>query len=399
MNILDFFWCIVIILIIIVSLYLNKIICYENYKVIFKLKDILNKDKSNLCFSLAAKIGVGSFIGTAASIITCGYGVIIWIYLFMLLTSSINYMEAYFGNKYKVKVNNEYITGPYFIMKYGLKKDLLSKILMFIFILSYSIVFIIVQSNTIYNIILFNNIMPLLLLIIFIILVIISLSFSNKEILNILNKIIPYICLILIILGIFTIINNLYLVHNIILKTFNSFINTKSILYGSLIGIKRAIFLNELLIGTTSTSSKDNNYNIHVLGIYFITFIIMMLIFFMITIYLENFSFTGNYILLLINTFNYNFGKLGKLILIIIVFLLGLTTILTSSYIAITNINYLYKNKKYSLYLKIFIFLSTIFGMFITSNLLWNISDFLILILIIFNLCSIIYLVKKYDRK
>lgn len=401
MNILDFFWYIIIFIIIITSVYLSKIISYENYKVLFKLKDILKKDKSNLYLSLAAKVGVGSFIGTTMCVLMCGYGVIIWIYIFMFITSSLTYFEAYFGNKYKVKSDGYYITGPYFIMKNGIKNKFLSKAILFIFIISYSIVFIIVQSNTISNIILFTDFLPVILLLIFIILVILSLCLNIKEILSIIDRVIPYMCLLIILLGIISIIKNFNLVGVIILKTLKSSLDIKAMLVGILIGIKRAIFLNELLIGTTSTASKDNNYHLHVIGTYFITFVIMTLIFFIITFYLENSIHDSNYIRVLVNSFNYNYGNLGNIILIILVFLLGLTTILSSSYIAISNIEYVYKNKKYSIILRVVIFISTIFGIFISPKFLWDFSDFLILILIIFNLCSIIYLVrnKKYDRK
>ena len=401
MNILDFFWYIIILIIIFLSVYFSKIISYENYKVFFKLKDILKKDKSNLYFSLAAKIGVGSFIGTTICILTSGYGVILWIYIFMFITSSLIYLEAYFGNKYKARNENYYISGPYFIMKNGIKNEFLSKVILFIFILSYTIVFIIIQSNTISSIIIYNDIIPILSFLIFMILVIISLSFNNQEILSLLNRIIPYMCILIIILGIIAITKNYNLIGIVISKTFKSFLHKKTITIGILVGIKRAIFLNELLIGTTSTASKDSNYNLHVIGIYFITFVVMTLIFFIVAFYLENFNIDNNYILVLIKSFEFNYGTIGKIVLVILVFLLGLTTVLSSSFIAISNFEYVYKNKKYSILLKVIIFLSVLFGIFIKSTILWTVSDFLILILIIFNLCSIIYLVRKrsYDRK
>ena len=65
--------------------------------------------------SLGTKIGVGSIIGTASSILIGGAGALFWIWIFTIIFSSIIYAESYLGNKYKDKKNN--ISGPYFYIK------------------------------------------------------------------------------------------------------------------------------------------------------------------------------------------------------------------------------------------------------------------------------------------
>ena len=90
-------------------------------------------------------------------------------------------------------------------------------------------------------------------------------------------------------------------------------------LVGIVIGIKRSIFLNELLIDTTSMSSGINNMdkkitaNTLVIGSYFIVFIVSTLLTMLILIYKINTNIVDtSYINLLKNTFIYHYNTLGN---------------------------------------------------------------------------------------
>jgi AGCS family alanine or glycine:cation symporter len=215
------------------------------------------------------------------------------------------------------------------------------------------------------------------------------------------NKLVPYMCLIFIIVCLYIIIRNFNIIDfNIFLK---DIFNIKSIIPGLIIGIKRSIFMNEILIGTTSTSSASDKNDINIsikyqiLSSYFISIIITLLVSFLLLIYISNEGIiTSDYNLLMYNIFNDLFNPY---FLLIIYILFGFTTVLSGFYIGKNNIEYLTKNKIIINSFKTLFILSCILGIISNNNVIWKYTDIFIFIMIIVNSYSIIKLVMYYDRK
>ncbi|MBQ4262863.1 MAG: sodium:alanine symporter family protein [Bacilli bacterium] len=369
------------------------------------LKTLL-KDKTALFLSLGTKIGVGSIIGTTASIIIGGPSGVIWMFIFSILTSSLIYAESYLGIKYREKTKDGHIGGSYYILKNGLNKKRLAIISLLLLLIIYSFLFQMVQSNTIaHSIELTMNINKNIIFVIFIIILSITLSLNIKELLNTMNKIVPFMCILFIIIALLAITKNIKILLPSLKLLFSNITSLKSFFAGAIIGIKRSIFMNETLIGTTSLSAsidrndKKTAINIQVLGTYIITFIIGLLITLMISIYLYKYDITSNYLELIINVFNSLIGNIGVYILIIIFILFGTTTILSGYYIGKSNLEHL-TNKKLILHIFKLLFITfTLGGIFINTSLLWKIIDSFMYIMIIINIYSIIRLGDKSDWK
>ncbi len=347
-------------------------------------------------------MGVGTIIGTTIAITIGGKGSIFWIFIFTILTSSIIYLESYLGSKYKQKIKNTYIGGIYYYTKFGLKNNFLSIIILILFILTYSCFFLMIQANTLSKIL---NINKIPLAIIIFILLTLLITNKTKEITKILNKIVPIMCLFFIIISIYTITKNMKLLPALIKSIIKEAFNKKTFLTGALIGIKRSIFLNELLIGTTSMSSGINNKESKLtaqtltIGTYFITFIISFFISLLVLIYLkEHNTTTLNYNILLINVFTYHYKTLGLYFLNLLICLLVTTTIISGIYIGISNISYFTNNKKIINTAKIILILIIISGIFINTNKLWVIVDNLMLLLIILNTYVVTKLKNEIDN-
>ena len=128
------------------------------------IKGIKSKSKNNispissLCISLAGKIGVGSLSGVALAIYFGGIGTIFWICIISLIVAINTYIECILGIKYRVKVNNNYFGGPSYYISKCLNNKCLSYIYGLLVIISYSIIFLSIQSNTIINTISYFNI-------------------------------------------------------------------------------------------------------------------------------------------------------------------------------------------------------------------------------------------------
>lgn len=391
-------WIILIIYLVFLSLYLTYKLRFKNYKV--NIKELLKKDKTSLFLTLGTKIGVGSIIGTTSSILIGGFSSVLWIILFSFLFTSLIYYESYYGNKYK----KDFIGGPYFIIKYGLNNKVLSIISLILLIVIYSFLFQMIQFNTI-SYVLINSLKISKYLIIFVstIFLFITLSLSIKDILTILNKLVPYMCLIFVITCLFLIIGNFKSINfNIFLKDFMSL---KSIMCGLVIGIKRSIFMNETLIGTTSTASASDRNDIEtsikyqILSTYFISIIITILITFLLLIYMSNNIIENNYNLVISNIFYSLLGKFGIYFLLVIYLLFGITTILSGYYIGISNISYLTNSRKLLNIFKLIFIIFCILGIILNNSFIWKYVDILIFIMIIINSYSIIKLVMSNDRE
>lgn len=384
-------WTILIIFLFCFSVYLSVKLKFQNYKI--NIKELFRNDKTSLYLTLGTKVGVGSIIGTTSSIIIGGFSSVIWIILFSILTTSIIYYEAYLGRKNRVKLNNDYIGGPNFIVK----NKLLSFISLILLLLIYTFMFQMIQMNTISNMILLNvNISKKLMLIVFLIILLVTINLKIKEILNIMNKIVPIMCLFFIIICLYGIINNYDILFSSIEVYLKDIFSIKSILCGMIIGIKRSIFMNELLIGTTSLSASTDKNDINIsikyqiLSIFFITITMTLLISSLILIYIYNNPIINDYNLLINNIFHTTYGSIGTLFLIIILILFGFTTILSGFYIGKTNIEYLTKSKLILNIFKLLFIVVTLSGIIINNFFIWKYLDNLIFIMIIINSYSII---------
>lgn len=384
-------WTILIIFLFCFSVYLSVKLKFQNYKI--NIKELIRNDKTSLYLTLGTKVGVGSIIGTTSSIIIGGFSSVIWIILFSILTTSIIYYEAYLGRKNRVKLNNDYIGGPNFIVK----NKLLSFISLILLLLIYTFMFQMIQMNTISNMILLNiNISKKLILIVFLIILLVTINLKIKEILNIMNKIVPIMCLFFIIICLYGIINNYDILFSSIKVYLKDIFSIKSILCGMIIGIKRSIFMNELLIGTTSLSASTDKNDINIsikyqiLSIFFITITMTLLISSLILIYIYNNPIINDYNLLINNIFHTTYGSIGTLFLIIILILFGFTTILSGFYIGKTNIEYLTKSKLILNIFKLLFIVVTLSGIIINNFFIWKYLDNLIFIMIIINSYSII---------
>ena len=383
---LDKLWLILIIYITFLGIYFSKKISFKNYEIKSLIKKI-NKD--SLFLALGTKMGVGTIIGTTMSIFIGGPGSLFWIYIFTFLTSGIIYVESFLGNKYKQKVENGYVGGIYYYTKYGIKKNKLAIFMQILFVSTYSFFFLMIQTNTVSSLLNVNKIVVFLIIAILVMLVITN---DTKEITKLLNKMVPIMCTFFIIISLYGIIRNVHVLPLIFKSIIDSAFNYKTFLTGMIIGIKRSIFLNELLIGTTSMSSGINSEdaistaNTLILGSYFIVFVVSTLVSLLVLIYLNSSNIiVTSYLDLLKSTFTFHFASFGNYFLNIIVCLLAISTIISGIYIGISSFTYLFKNKRLITVFKIMMFVFITSGIFLDTTFIWKLIDTFMLILIVGN--------------
>lgn len=390
-------WIILTIFMFILSFLVTKKIKYRNYKL--GIKELFKKDKTSLFLTLGTKVGVGSIIGTTVCIIVGGFGSVIWIILFSLLMSSICYYESYLGKKYRKKNKDNFIGGPYFILKYGTNRRILALFSCILLIIIYCFFFQMIQLNTISNMIEINtNINKIIIIVCVFLILLITIDLSIDSVLKLMNKIVPIMCFIFIVMCLFSIFKNIDILILSFKYNFNQIFSIKSILSGMVIGIKKSIFMSEVLVGTTSVSSStDKNdsdicMRYQVLGMYFISFVITALISSLLLIYLYNNKVTDDYVALINSVFYMTSGKIGVYLLIVTFILFGFTTILSGYYIGKNYIEYLTGSKALLIVFKILFIIVCLLGIVIDNSIIWKYLDYLLFIMIIINSYSIIKL-------
>lgn len=350
---------------------------------------------SSLSLSLAAKIGVGSLSGVALAIYFGGLGTIFWIWIISILVAINTYLECILGVKCK--------GGPSTYIKKVLKDKKLSTLYSILIIISYSFLFLSIQSNTIIKTLeVFNlNTHICIILLTLIVYVIISKGVSRISFVN--SILVPFMLIVYLLLGIYVLIknsNNIPLMFNNIIK---SAFNIKSIISVFLIGMQRAIFITESGIGTSAISSsvvennEENQAMLEVMGIHITTFLVCNVTFIIIAMsnYTEiNFN-NINGIELVLHAFNYHFGSLGTTILSLITIMFAFSTITSGYFFGENNLMNLTPSTIIKNIFKILSLLVLILSAYISPKILWNYTDLFVALLAIINITSILRILNK----
>ena len=205
---------------------------------------------SSLCISLAAKIGVGSLSGVALAIYYGGIGTIFWLIVISLLVSINAYLECILGIKFREKINNIFVGGPSFYIKKCLNNNTLSQLYGLLIIITYSVLFLSIQANTITSTGNYFNINKTFITILLCFITLLIILKGLKGISTVNTYLVPIMLLIYFCLGLYIFIININIIPSIVLTVIKEAFNIKSIISVFLIGMQRAIFITESSIGT-----------------------------------------------------------------------------------------------------------------------------------------------------
>mgnify|MGYP004555857481 FL=1 len=386
--------------------YKFKLVQFDIKKMIISVK---SKSKNNisplssLCITLAAKIGVGSLSGVALAIYFGGLGSMFWLFVVSIIVSVNTYIECIYGIKYRSKIFGRFVGGPSYYIEKCLGNKKLAILYSILIIVTYSILFLSIQANTIVNTISYNEVnMNLVVLLLFISTVLIV-SRGVKGI-GVINKIlVPVMLLFYLVVGVIIFIVNIGDISGIFSLMIREAFNIKSIIPVFLIGMQRAIFITESGLGTSaiSAASCDNDADkqgmLEVMGIHITTFFVCFTTFLIIATsnYQEINYGNINGIEIVINAFRYHFGSIGGIILTIITIMFAFSTIISSYFFGESSLFILTRKKISMIIYKIIFMLVIIVSCYISPNILWNLTDYFIAILVIINVLSLLTIYKK----
>lgn len=371
------------------------------------IRAIKSKSKNNvsplasLSMSLAAKIGVGSLSGVALALYFGGLGSIFWMCIISLLVSINTFVECKLGIKYRDKVGNSFVGGPCFYIRECLNNKYLAILYGILVIVTYSGLFLSIQSNTIVGVLSNFNINVTLTVVVLSIVSFIIIIKGSHNIFLVDSILVPVMLIFYLILGGFAIFNSNNLIDIFKLMLIEAF-KLKSIIPVFLIGMQRAIFISESGIGTSaiSASACDNDADkqgmLEMLGIHITTFLVCFVTFLIIV--------TSDYLLfdfgdingieIVMYAFNYHFGSFGEMMLAIITIMFAFSTIISGYFFGENNVRVFTNNKKIINLFKILVILVIFISGYVSSQFLWNLTDYFIAILAIINVSSILRINK-----
>ncbi len=371
---------------------------YKALNVIKRKEDGISSFQS-LCISLASRIGVGSLSGVVLSIYIGGVGSIFWMWIITIICSSNTMIESILSIKYRERKDKQYEGGPFYYINKGMNNRLLSIIYAILFLLSYNMFFLSIQSNTISKVITEAiNINPIIIGIMIALFVSFIIINGIKEIASIVSKLIPFIASIYIITCVIIIIKNITLIPYVIKTIIKSAFNIKSFI----VGCTKSIFSTESGLGTgavacasTSNAEPDEQGYVQVFGVLFDTFIVSTLTAFVVLLKpIHSNIINLNGIELTYKVFLNHLGRFGGLVLIISIILFAFSTIISGYYYGEVALKYIFKDSN-AIILKLITIIIIVISTIISPKIIWNLIDIFIVILGIINTLTLIMLRDK----
>ena len=377
-----------------------KFLQFNVFKMVKSIKSSSISDVKALFMSMGAKIGVGSIVGISLAIYVSGPGVLLWIWIISLLSSILTYCESYLGCMYKRDDQG----GVFYYISRGLNNKRLSIIYTFILIFVYAVGFVGIQSNTIIksidHVINIDKYVVVIGLCLFIAMII----FNNiKSIIDFMAKLVPVMCVLYIVFGLFILFNDIdriIFIFNLILEDGLRF--DRAIIGVIIVGLQRGIFATEAGIGTSSIASSISSNDkmgqgiFQVMGVHFISLVIVTITGFIIIG--SNYSYVGtvNGVEIIFDIFNHYYGFFGKIGLCIIIILFAISTIVSGYYYSIKGVEFLKGNLSSvgTILIKILVVLLVFMGGVVDSTVIWSVIDTLVLFLLLINIYAIFCLRK-----
>ena len=377
-----------------------KFLQFNVFKMVKSIKSSSISDVKALFMSMGAKIGVGSIVGISLAIYVSGPGVLLWIWIISLLSSILTYCESYLGCMYKRDDQG----GVFYYISRGLNNKRLSIIYTFILIFVYAVGFVGIQSNTIIksidHVINIDKYVAVIGLCLFIAMII----FNNiKSIIDFMAKLVPVMCVLYIVFGLFILFNDIdriIFIFNLILEDGLRF--DRAIIGVIIVGLQRGIFATEAGIGTSSIASSISSNDkmgqgiFQVMGVHFISLVIVTITGFIIIG--SDYSYVGtvNGVEIIFDIFNHYYGFFGKIGLCIIIILFAISTIVSGYYYSIKGLEFLKGTLSSvgTILIKILVVLLVFMGGVVDSTVIWSVIDTLVLFLLLINIYAIFCLRK-----
>lgn len=360
------------------------------------------------CISTASRVGVGNLAGVVAAVSVGGPGSIFWMWVVALLSSATAFVESTIALIFREEDGHGSYNGgaPYFLKK-GLNKPFLGFLFVIFALICWAGIFQIISNSVTEAFDTAFDINPQYTTIVLVVLSAFILFGKRNKIVRVLDKLVPFMAGIYLIIVIFIIVKN----YDILFATLEDIIahafGIKQFLggaFGSVVmaGVKRGLFSNEAGSGSAPCAAAAAEVAhpviqglIQALSVLVDTIIVCTATAFVILLSKDLIPGGLTGMTLLQEAFRAQVGDWGVIFTAVILFLFSFSTILGISFYARPNLYFLTKKEWPQEAFKIFTLLMLYYGGIRKAYLVWNLADMGLGLMTIVNLIGV-YPLAKY---
>lgn len=358
--------------------------------------------------TVGGRVGTGNIAGTATAIFMGGPGALFWMWITAILGASTGMVECILGQAYKTRNLGELTGGPAFYMSNGIKNKKFGKILAFLFCIAVFIGpgFLLPAMQTQTAATAVNGAFGLPFLAVGIgmtAIVAVVIMGGIKRIGQVAEFLAPIMCGIYFIITIIIVAVNVEKVPSVVASIFTSAFG-KDAVFGGIVGsavawgIKRGFFSNDagngmspLISATTDTSHPVKQGLVQGLSVYIDTLLVCSCTGISVlmagtynvaadgagqTLLFENAPGVEYGIGFMQEAMSVTIGKLGPMLLAIMLFIFIFTTMLSYSYQLESTCKYLFgENKVIITVIRLLFLLFCLFGILIDGDTIWSMGD------------------------
>lgn len=377
------------------------------------------------CVSTATRVGAGNLVGVVAALSVGGAGSVFWMWVVATFGAATAFVEATLAILFREKnKKGEFVGGAAYYIEKGLGKkwNVNMRWLAILFVISALICWggvLQVISNSVtesFNVAfgidmkIMSGVLALLAAVVI---------FGKKDkIVRVLEKMVPFMAFIYLILVVFILVKNYSLVPGVFKNIFEQAFSAKAATgaaFGTVVieGVKRGLFSNEAGTGSAPSAAAAADVDhpakqglIQALGVYVDTLVICTAT--ALVVLITNESITQNFkgMELLQEAFRYHIGDWGVVFIAFVLFLFAFSTMLGLTFYAKPNLIFLKDEEWLQTGFKVFIILMLIYGGMKQAYLVWDLADLGLALMGVINIFAILPLrkhafdcLKDYEQK
>lgn len=358
--------------------------------------------------SAAQRIGTANIAGVATAIVVGGPGAVFWMWIVALLGAGTAFFEATLAQVYKVRDSESgFRGGPAYYMTKGLNQKGIGYVFAVLMTITFGIVFVMLQSNTIANAydeaFGINTTVSGIVVAIVVALVIFG---GAKSIANVATAIVPIMAGLYIILVTVILVMNYDMIIPMLQTIVMNAFGIEEVFGGALgaaiiNGFQRGLLSNEAGMGSAPNAAASAAVRhpiqqglIQSLGVYFDTIIVCTATAIVILLYTD-LSFGADApqgIAVTQAAMDQQFFGYGGMIIAVFILLFAFSTILGNYFYAQSNLSFIVDNKKVTFAFRIVVVIMTVVGAVLGVQLVWTLADLFMAFLAIINLMMVVAL-------
>ena len=358
--------------------------------------------------SAAQRIGTANIAGVATAIVVGGPGAVFWMWVVALLGAGTAFFEATLAQVYKVRDKESgFRGGPAYYMTKGLNQKGIGYVFAVLMTITFGIVFVMLQSNTIANAydeaFGINTTVSGIVVAIVVALVIFG---GAKSIANVATAIVPVMAGLYIILVTVILVMNYDMIIPMLQTIVVNAFGIEEVFGGALgaaiiNGFQRGLLSNEAGMGSAPNAAASAAVRhpiqqglIQSLGVYFDTIIVCTATAIVILLYTD-LSFGADApqgIAVTQAAMDQQFFGYGGIIIAVFILLFAFSTILGNYFYAQSNLSFIVDNKKVTFAFRVIVVIMTAVGAVLGVQLVWTLADLFMAFLAIINLMMVVAL-------